>query len=281
MVSGQNTGCLRLWISYPWISREAGDFSYLVGQLKDASIEAIYDSFELLPDTCLWQRIEQRLLSIGFDGWLYILTHQCFIHRDYADELTTAINQTLLRLGPDLPTAGLMHGIATQNVPPVLRARPCISLGDPDWKRQLSEALNHRTPQGEKEAKKKETRFIWKVHSNYGNNPLMTAIEVRSRFESVQYWRFAVPKPALPVSWGQGRAGGGEISRIRFGEARGSGRYGNRDVTWFGAANIVSQTESAYAVFPGPLPDFICFGPAKDPFGPPGQMEILWTTFKQ
>ena len=51
--------------------------------------------------------------------------------------------------------------------------------------------------------------------------------------------------------------------------------FERRDILWFGAANTVSDTESAYAVFLGPLPDFVCFGPAKSPFGPPDTMEVL------
>jgi hypothetical protein len=105
----------------------------------------------------------------------------------------------------------------------------------------------------------------------------MTAVEVCSRDESVPYWRFAIPKSTQPVRWGQGPSGGREISHIRFSEAMGSGRYRNRDVVWFGAANIISNTESAYAVFSGPLPEFVCFGAAQSPFGPPKQMEIYWT----
>ena len=52
---------------------------------------------------------------------------------------------------------------------------------------------------------------------------------------------------------------------------------GNLDVTWFGAANAVSVTESAYAVFTGRLPEFVCFGPAKGPQDPPDRMEMCRT----
>ena len=71
----------RLWINYPYINSEERDFSYLIPQLKKANIEAAYDSFQLMPDVRLWERIVPRLVSIGFDGWLYILTHQCFTRK--------------------------------------------------------------------------------------------------------------------------------------------------------------------------------------------------------
>ena len=264
-----------LWINYPYISSEERDFSYLISQLKKANIEAAYDSFQLMSNVRLWERIVPRLVSIGFDGWLYILTHQCFTRRAYTEELTAAIDKITLRLGPEFPMIGLMHGIATQNVPPALRVRPCISLGDPEWKQQLSEALRKSVLPGKDRTMRNETRFSWKIHSCYGGDPSMTAVEVRSMAERIQYWRFAVPKSTQTARWGQGPAGGCDISRVRFAEARGSGRYEHRDILWFGAANTISDTESAYAVFLGSLPDFICFGPAKSPFGPPDSMEVM------
>lgn len=275
MAESQTAVYPRLWINYPYIDREERDFSYLVPQLRNANIEAAYDSFQLMSNTRLWERIVPRLISIGFDGWLYVLTYQCFTRKIYTDELTAAIDQITKQIGPEFPMIGLMHGIATQNVPPALRIRPCISLGDPEWKRQLSEALKNRVLPGKDRKMRKDTRYLWRIHACYGGDPSMTAVEVRSTDERIQYWRFAIPKSAQTARWGQGPSGGADISRIRFAEARGSGKYENRDIIWFGAANTISDTESAYAVFLGPLPDFICFGPAKSAFGPPGSMEIM------
>jgi hypothetical protein len=166
--------------------------------------------------------------------------------------------------------------MATQNVPPVLRMFPCISLGDQNWKRLLSGVLENGATPNSKQAVEKETRFAWKLHASYDTDPNMRAIEVRPRCERMQYWRFAVPKSIRIVRWGQGPAGGGEISRVRFAESKGYGRYEYTNVVWFGAANTVSNTESAYLVFSGPLPHFVCFGPAQSPHGPPGPMEIFW-----
>jgi hypothetical protein len=256
--------------------KEERDFTYLIPQLKDSNIDATYESFQLMPECQLGERIVQRLFSVGFDGWLYILTHQCFTRRTYTDELSGAIDQALLRMGPYFPMAGLMYGISAQHVPPVLRVLPCISLNDPDWKAQIFEVLRSDLSHSKKGMPRKETHFAWKLHSGFNGDPSKTVIEVRPRNERIQYWRFAIPRTFRAIKWGQGPAGVCEITNVRFAEASGLGRHENRDVTWFGAANTVSNTESAYAVFSGPLPDFICFGPAESPFGPPGHMEILY-----
>ncbi|MBZ5499916.1 MAG: hypothetical protein LAP85_26250 [Acidobacteriia bacterium] len=243
--------------------------------MKGVNIEALYDSLQVRPDIRLQQRIMQRLLSIDFDGWAYILTHQFLTRRTCADELIEAIDQALLQMGPGFPVVGLLHGIAAQQVPPMLRVRPCLSVGDPDWRRQISEALKQRAPSTKKEVVRHDTRFMWRIHPCYGGDPSMTAIEVGARLDSIPYWRFAIPKSVHTARWGLGAAGGGDISPIKFAVTKGSGRYGSLDVVWFGAANAVSTTESAYVVFCGPLPDFVCFGPAVSPQGPPGHLEVL------
>ena len=275
VTDNQNPGCPRLWISYPYIGSEERDFRYLIPQLQNAGIEAVYDSFELMPEIRLWPRIMQRLLSIGLDGWMYVLTHQCCMRKSFTDELTSAIDQTLLHMGPGFPMMGLMCGIGSGQVPPMLRVLPCISLGDPDWKSQVSKALK-KDPSRTQKTRGRETRFVWQIHPSYGGNPLMTAIEVHTRGQSIQYWRFALPKNIRPISWGQGPAGRMDISLAKLGETWGVCKYSNCDVHWFGAADAVSNTDSAYAVFSGSLPEFICFGPAQAPLGPPAQMEILW-----
>ena len=276
MANNQYVARPRLWITYPWSRNEERDFSYLLPQLKEANIDAVYESFQLQPGSQLGRTIVQRLLSDGFDSWVYILTHQCFTQRACMDELTAAIDHTLINMGTDFRMAGLMYGIAMQQVPPVLKVLPCISLGEPDWKKQLSGILT-ADPSRSRRASPgaDETKFVWKIHPRYDGDPSMTAVEVHPRNDRIQYWRFAIPKSARVAVWGQGRSGGGEISRIVFAETRGSGRYENRDIIWFGAANTISNTESAYAVFSGPLPDFICFGPARTAFGSPGKMEML------
>jgi hypothetical protein len=265
----------RLWISYPWMNREERDFTYLVSQLKDLHIEATYDSLQLQPNTHLWERTVQRLRGIGFDGWLYILTHQCLTRKACTDELTTAIDRALQHMGPRFPIVGLMYGIGALQVPPMLRVRPCISLTDPNWKQQICDLLKFQAPHAEHGESRNDKRFNWTVHPNYCSDPSMTIVEVSLKEGSVPYWRFAIPKSARAIEWGRGPSGGRKILRAQCSEATGSGKYGSLEIGWFGAADSISQTESAYAVFSEPLPEFICFGPAKSPFGPPDRMEII------
>lgn len=270
----------RLWISYAWIGKEERDFSYLLPQLKERNIEAVYDSMPVESHVRLSQRIVHRLLSVNFDGWLYILTHQVVSRRACADELIASIDHTLLHKGPEFPMIGLLHGIGVQSVPTALKVRPYLASGDPEWRQRLFKILRRPPATQNKEIASQDTRFIWRIHKCYGGDPTMTAIEVGSKFESIQCWRLAVPKSARVSKWGVGAAGGGEISPIKFAVTKGSAIYGGHDISWFGAANAVSTTESAYVVFSGPAPEIVCFGPAESPSGPPAQMEVLRVGFQ-
>jgi hypothetical protein len=276
----QPAGPPRLWISYPWTDEEVVDFAYLVPQLKEAGIEAVYESLQVERGTELPERIVQRLQSIGFDGWLYVLTHQLLARKSCADAFIAAIEQTQRKMGPHFPMIGLLHGVAAQQVPAVVRVHPCLHVADPDWKDRIARALVHRKPAREPGSPKPDARFLWKIHTCYGGDPMLTAVEVSTREHMIQYWRIAIPKAAHAVRWGVGPAGGGAISPVRFAVARGTGRCEGHDVSWFGAANGVSTADSAYVVFSGPLPEFVCFGPAEDPSGPPGQLEVHRTTLQ-
>lgn len=266
----------KLWISYPWIHREERDFTYLNARLKLENFETVYDPVRIVPDEPLSGHIVQRLQSIDFDGWLYILTHQCVARREYTDELTAAIDQTKLHMGPQFPVVGLMYGIASDNIPPALRVLPCISLGDSNWHTRVREAYNKHSRVGFQHPKKSQTRFIWNIHPRFKGDASLTLLEVRTKGEIIQEWRFAVPKYCRLLRWGQGISKVGEMSKVRFGEVYGSGQYERSEVLWFGASNTVTSSESAYLLFSGRLPDFVCFGPAQNGSTMPGKMEIFW-----
>jgi len=122
VAGSESVGCPRLWISYPWIASEERDFRYLIPQLKDTNIEAVYDSFQLMPDTCLWQKIVSRLATSGLmDGCMCLLINALLA--EIYGRAVGAIDQTRLRIAPDFPIAGLLYGITPSMSP--LRSEPC------------------------------------------------------------------------------------------------------------------------------------------------------------
>ncbi len=274
MLTEQEYKCPRLWVSYPWANKKEREFDFLIPKLRMTNIEVTYDSLQLLPDTRLQERILQRLRSIGFDGWLYILTQQLLAEQSYTEQLISAINVTYRQMGSGFTMMGLLDGVAARNLPLMLWSRPCLSLEDPGWAWQVSKALRQRTTP-KQEAVRVETRFIWTVHPCWEGDASRTAVEVRTGGETIPYWRFAVPKWVQPIQWGVGEVGGKEISGVKLGVANGSGKCENSNVIWFGSANRVNDRQSAFVVFSGKLPDFICFGPAESFLGPPGKVEVF------
>ncbi len=90
------------------------------------------------------------------------------------------------------------------------------------------------------------------------------------------YWRFSVPITSSVLRWGHGPSGGGIIATNKNSSMEGyTGEVFGTQVTWFGSGDRLSPGISAYVVFNDVLPDFVGFGLASEPFGQPGQMEIV------
>ena len=263
-----------LYVTYPWTQKEEADFAYLARQLQAAGFEATYAPIELSHAETFWDQISPRITSGEVDGWAYLLTSRCVNDLFCRDSLLTALDRAYEKKGAGFPLLGLLHGISEQSLPPALKLRTCVHLADPNWRDQVKAVFSQRSSEG-------YTRFLWKIHPSYGGDVSKTAIEVSPRSDVLRNWRFAVPASVQPVRWGHGPAGGGDISPVRFLVAKGGGKLENSEITWFGSEDVLSPKESAYAVFSGRLPDFICFGRAKAAGGPPGKMEIFRASLKR
>lgn len=265
-----NTPTPHLYITLAWTHKNEDDFSYLARQLKSVGLEAVYEPIELRPGKALWDRIAPRLACGEVAGWAYVLMPRSLTDRLCRDELLSSLDRAWEQKGAAFPLLGLLHGFSVQSLPLALKLRPCIHLADPAWKEQVKAIMGRRSMDDSSE-------YLWRVHTCYGGDSSRIAIEVTPRHEGVGCWRFAVPTSVAPVQWGHGTSGGGDISPVRFSVVRGAGKLENKNVSWFGSEDALSQTESAYVVFDGLLPEFICFGRARNRSGPPGRMEIFHT----
>ncbi len=265
----------QICITHPWVVKAQGEFAYLAQQLKVFDIDSIYDSVEIREGMTLWDHVASRIMSDDIDSWVYVLTQRFMADGRCRDELMTTLNRACKEKGASFPLVGLLSGISALSLPPAFRLRPCFHLADPDWKQRFRAAISHHV--SEERPRAGPSLFKWRIHPSYGGESSNTAVEVGPRGENIRFWRFAVPVSAPLMRWGHGPSGGGEISPVRFSVVRGAGRLQNTEITWFGSEDSLSEAESAYAVFAGPLPDFVCFGRAKTASGPPGKMEIFHT----
>jgi len=271
-MNGNTTQNLSLYFTQ--LYKDDGDFAYLARQLQSAGLEAVYDPIRLRPGEVLWDHISARITPDEVAAWVYLLTPRCLTDGTCMEELVSALDHAYEKKGAGFPLLGLLHGVAAESLPPALRLRPCVHIADPTWREQVRAVIEHRHFKG-------VTQFRWAIHASYGGDPSRIAVEVCPLSEGIRHWRFAVPASIPPIQWGHGPSNGGEISPCRFSVVRGSGLLENSEILWFGSEDYLSQADSAYVVFDRRLPDFVCFGRAKTPSGPPGKMEIYRTGLNQ
>jgi TIR domain len=262
-----------LWITYAWSDDEEGDFSYLIQELKGAGIAATYDNISLVPGRRLWEQIAQRITESPLSGWAYLVTPNSLESEACREELAYALCRALTDKGKAFPLIGLLHEVQIEDIPAALAVRLCISLASPTWKEEVLAGLEGRPP---KRAEEPQSRYVWGIHNNYRGNAAHAAVEVRPRFGTMMFWRFVIPVSHRVIEWGWGPAGGGALSSTRSTVIEGgSTQVEGVNCTFFGAGDALSPSVSAYVVFERQLPEFLCFGQAEEPFGGPGEVEIV------
>jgi hypothetical protein len=264
----------RVWITYAWVDDREGDFQFLVQELLDAGVDATYDRIALVPGQDLWQQIGTTITEAKLDGWAYLVTPSSIESQACREELAYALNRALQTKGRDFPLLALVHGVRIIDLPPALRIRLCVSLADPAWREQVRAALERRPPIA---TPNPQSRYNWRVHYSFQNQADLVAVEVRPRFGEVMFWRLGVPMGADRVTWGSGPAGGKGPSGVSFSALiDAKGIVQGSEVLWFGAADRLSPSVSAYVVFRGALPRFIAFGVADSALGLPTEAEVFY-----
>jgi hypothetical protein len=262
-----------LWITYAWSDNTEGDFSYLVQQLESAGITVRFDRVALVPGHRLWEQIGTRIAQDPLDGWAYLVTANSLASQPCREELAYALDRALREKGQAFPLIGLLHGVRIVDVPPALRIRLCVDLASPNWVEEVKAGLEARAPQAPSAT---QGTFVFQLHPAYGGEPDITAVEIRPRFGEIMYWRIAVPTSAVVAAWGHGPSGGGAISFIQTSVITGGdGQMDGVTMEWFGAGDRLSPGISAYVAFRGEIPDFLAFGLATAPAGPPSNLERL------
>lgn len=261
----------RFWITYAWADNKSGDFSYLVQELKSVGVEAVYDRVTLIAGRDLWAQIGDQIVNGPLDGWGYLVTPNSLSSNACREELAYALSRALSAKGRNFPIVGLLSGVKFEDLPPPLRVRLCVSLANPNWKKEVKSGLQNRPPQVPEPS---QSRFTWQIHQNYGGVLQSIAIEIRPRFEEVMYWRFVVPASGSIVQWGHGPANGGAIANLHTQVVEGTINLNGINAKFFGAGDKLSPGISAYVVFSGILPAFVGFGLVSEPFGIPGVVEV-------
>jgi hypothetical protein len=254
-----------IWLTYAWIDNDEGDFDYLVQMLEKAGIPALYDKIALIPGRKLWSMIADKISNQPLSGWAYLLTPNSLASNACQEELSYALQRTLETKTEEFPLIGLLHGISIRDVPLPLRVRLCINLANPDWVEEMRAATLNQPPIRKTTDK---DPYIIKIHNNYQGNNEISAIEIRPRFGTIMYWRFAFPIDGpQPSRWGSGPADGGGISGVKLCDISGELLNVNGiHMKYIGAENQLSASVSAYVIFQKAMPKLFFFGLSQEPF---------------
>lgn len=254
-----------LWITYAWSDNNEGDFDYLVEELKNNGILAIYDKISLIPGRKLWTQIADRIEKGTLAAWAYLITPDSLSSPACQEELAYALQRALNTKGDEFPLIGLLHKVSIRDVPLALRVRLCINLANPDWIEEVRAGVEGIPP---KRAIPEQLPYIIKIHNRYLNQDNHCAIEIRPRFGEIAYWRLAFPSDGpQPFQWGAGPANGGGISSMQIGTLMGEyENIGGVAMKFIGAGTSLSPSTSAYAVFNGSLPKKFFFGKSNETF---------------
>lgn len=264
---------MSLWITYAWKDNEEGNFDYLIQELKSYGIDTKFDKVALVPGQKLWTQIADKINDPATKGWAYLITPNSLGSNACLEELEYAIHRAISSKNSSFPLIGLVTaGVPFESVPTSLKVRLCISLSNPNWKEQIKAGLEMRPPKLFDSA---QTKFIYNVAQNYNGEKLITAIEIRPRFEEAHFWRIAVPYNSNIIGFGVGPAKSGKTTGLLEMVLEGfEGDINGTKCKLVGAGSKLTPGTSAYIFIDNGVPDFIAFGLATEAFGMPTQMEV-------
>lgn len=137
----------KLWLTYAWKDNEDKDIDFVVQELDEAGLHVRFDRRNLIPGQRLWAQIGNAIMDpANCDAWGILLTANSLRSQACIEELSYALNRALSTKGGAFPIFALLHGVAAETLPPALKIRLCIPLGNNDWKTQTVAAVEGLAP---------------------------------------------------------------------------------------------------------------------------------------
>ena len=176
----------KLWLTYAWKDNEDKDIDFIVQELDKTGIDVHFDRRNLVPGQRLWTQIGGAISDPNqCEAWGIVLTANSLASQPCVEELSYALERALSAKGEKFPVFALLHGVPAKSLPPALKIRLCIPLGNNDWVAQTLAAVEARAPGL---AITGLDQWIIKEHpvqSGY-------ALEIRPRFDRISPFGVAV-----------------------------------------------------------------------------------------
>jgi hypothetical protein len=277
-----------IWITHAWADDVGGNFDYVISRLEAVGVEAHYDRRDLVHGLPLWPQIEDRITKDPIQGWGIILTRNSLSSTKCREELNYALDRALEARGQQFKLIGLLDGdVSKADVPAALRTRLYVNLAGAGWPRLVRKGLEEEALGG---VAPFVSEYVWTVYQKYKRSPTappLPAIEVRPRYGQIGAWIFLVPPGTEVVDCAPGSAGGAPLNQLRMNCSPPSptqtgvvtdGPMAGTKFEYFGAADALSVSRSAYVVFTHGFPAFVGFSPVPEsgPAGfPRGGLEVM------
>lgn len=176
----------RLWLTYAWGDNEDCDIDFIVQELDEAGIDVLFDRRNLIPGRRLWTQIGGSITDPNqCDAWGIVVTANSLASEACIEELCYAVERALRSTVEDFPIIGFLHGVSASALPPALKVRLCIPLGNNDWVNQAVAAVEGRAPGL---AIKGLDQWVLREHHTDGG----TALEIRPRFDRIAPFAVAI-----------------------------------------------------------------------------------------
>jgi hypothetical protein len=136
----------KLWITYTWKDNEDKDIDYIIYELDKTDLEVKFDRRNLIPGQRLWAQIGGQITDPNeCDAWGIVLTANSLTSQACIEELSYALDRALHANGSEFPLFALLHNVSANELPPALKIRLCIPLGNnTDWTNQVVAAVEKR-----------------------------------------------------------------------------------------------------------------------------------------
>jgi hypothetical protein len=260
-------------ITYAWADYEEDDFYFLVQELQAGGVEVSYEKIALLPPYHLWDQIANRITDHSTNGWGYLVSPRSLMSDVCRGDLAEAARQALIVRGRSFPLIGMLYKVKAFDVPPALTPSLCVDLSSPAWVQEVKARLEGKPVE---KSSVPQTRYVWRVYAGYLGQSSLTAVEIRPRAGEIAFWQVAVPATTKVTQWGCGPTGCGTISEPVNKTIQGrQAEINGVPVAWYGAGDQLSEEVSAYFVFEGDTPGFLCFGFASNQSGKPHAIEVF------
>ena len=251
-----------LWITYAWKDNEDKDIDFIIQELESSNIKVNFDRRNLIPGQRLWEQIGELITDPNqCDAWAIVLTQNSLNSENCIEELSYALDRALNSNGEKFPMFALLHKISSNNLPPALKIRLCITLENNNWVEQVVAAVEKKSVGF---SPSDIEPFIITVHKNLDG----IILEIRPRFERISPFVVAVdyeqkinenvticmPGPANMVP----------NSFTAFNWINGQDTLPDGTKIWVWGADNEANSTSSYYLFSKKMPPRIWFGHKKN-----------------